>query len=66
MRIVATRREFLLVASLGGVAAVAGAIGATAQDNISIGLDAKRSFHTAQLVDRVNEIIVSQSCRAMV
>lgn len=54
MRNIATRRESLLVASLGGVAAAAGAISATAQDNNSLGLDAKRSFHTAQLVDRVN------------
>ncbi len=54
MRNVSSRRELLLVASLGGVAATVGAIRASAQGNISLGLKDKRDFHTAQLVDRIN------------
>ena len=49
-----TRRELLLVASLGGVAAIAGMTGASAQDSTPFGLDAKRTFHTHQLVDSLN------------
>ena len=49
-----TRRELLLVASLGGVAATAGMVGASAQESTSIGLDAKRDFHTDWLVDSLN------------
>lgn len=50
----ATRRELLLVASLGGVAAAAGVVEVSAQESASIGLEAKRDFHTDWLVDSVN------------
>lgn len=54
MRNTTTRRELLLVASLGGVAATAGMVEATAQESASIGLGAKRDFHTDWLVASAN------------
>ena len=52
MQNVTTRRELLLVASLGGVAATAGIMGASAQE--SFRLDAKRDFHTRFLLNSLN------------
>ena len=52
MQNITTRRELLLVASLGGVAAAAGIMGASAQE--SFRLDAKRDFHTRILLDSLN------------
>ena len=49
-----TRRELLLVASLGGVVATVGMTGASAQESSSFGLNAKRDFHTDRLVDSSN------------
>lgn len=49
-----TRRELLIAASLGGVAATASMVEASAQEGASIGLDAKRDFHTDWLVESIN------------